>query len=172
MRLTLALSLALLGACGMTAPPPPNLADLSGAGLPRTGPTPPAAPEGACWTAEVLPARIETVTAQVLANPARTAADGTVLDPAAFRTETRQKIVAERRDVWLEVPCDAVMTPGFLATLQRALKARGFYEGAPTGTLDAPTQAAVRAWQRSLGLDSARLSVAGARALGLVRVAG
>jgi hypothetical protein len=171
MRLILAFSVSLLGACGVAAPPPPALADLSGAALPRTGPTPPAGPDGACWAPEILPARIETVTAQVLASPARTAADGTVLEPASFRTETRQKIVAERRDVWLEVPCDGVLTPGFVASLQRALKARGFYEGAPTGTLDDPTRAAVRVWQRSVGLDSAILSQAGARALGLVRVA-
>jgi hypothetical protein len=172
MRLTLALCTALLGACGLAAPPAPSLADLSGAGLPRTGQTPPEAPEGACWAAEVLPARIETVTAQVLASPARTAADGTVLEPASFRTETRQKIVAERRDVWLAVPCDAALTPGFVASLQRALKARGYYAGAPTGVMDEPTRAAVRAWQRSLGLDSALLSLQGARALGLVQVAG
>jgi Putative peptidoglycan binding domain len=172
MRLTLALCAALLGACGVTAPPPPVLADLSDAGLPRSGSVPPAAQEGACWSAEILPARIETVTAQVLDSPARTAADGTLLSPATFRTETRQKITAERRDVWLEVPCDAVLTPAFLATLQRALKARGYYEGVPTATLDDATRAAVRAWQRSLGLDTAVLSMAGARALGLVRVAG
>jgi hypothetical protein len=158
-----------LAACGV-APPPPVATDLSGAGLPRTDATPPQAPDGACWVAEVLPARIETVTEQVQAAPARRAADGSVVEPASFRTETRQKIVAERREVWLEVPCDGVLTPGFVATLQRALKARGFYQGAPTGQLDAPTQAAVRGWQRSRGLDSARLSMAGARALGLIVV--
>lgn len=171
MRLTFAFALVLLGACGMAAPPPPTLANLSDAGLPRTGSTPPEVPEGACWAAEILPARIETVTAQVLASPARVAADGTVLEPASFRTETRQKIVAERRDVWLEVPCDDAVSPGFVASLQRALKARGYYAGAPTGSMDEPTRVAVRAWQRSLGLDSARLSMAGARSLGLVRVA-
>lgn len=165
--LTLALSLA---ACGVTAPQAPVMADLSGAGQPRTGNTPPAMPEDACWKAEVLPARIETVTEQVQASPARRAKDGTVLEPASFRTETRQKIVADRRDVWLEVPCEGVMTPGFVATLQRALKARGFYDAPVTGKMDSATQAAVRAWQRSKGLDTATLSIAGARALGLIAV--
>lgn len=155
----------------MTAPPAPVPADLSAAGLPRSGATPPAAPAGACWAADILPARIETVTEQVQATQARRAADGTVLAPASFRTETRQKIVADRREVWLEVPCGAVMTPGLVATLQRALKARGFYGAAPTGRMDDATRAALRGWQRSRGLDTAVLTIAGARALGLVRVA-
>jgi peptidoglycan hydrolase-like protein with peptidoglycan-binding domain len=63
------------------------------------------------------------------------------------------------------------MTPEFLASLQRALQARGIFRGAVTGAMDAPTQKAVRAYQQSLGLDLPVLTLAAAQSLGLVPVA-
>lgn len=160
---------AALWACAPTATGP-VATDLSAALLPATGVTPPALPEGACWERAVTPAVIETVTEQVLASPERRAADGTVLEPASFRSETRQRIVTDRREVWFETPCADTMDVEFVATLQRALKARGLFTAALTGELDAPTRAAIRAWQRPLGLDSDVLALAGARALGIVAV--
>jgi hypothetical protein len=167
-RLVLAVGL-LLAACAGD-PAGPAATDLSAALLPATGPTPPATPQGACWERAVTPAVIETVTEQVLATPERRGPDGAITEPATFRTETRQRIVSDRREVWFETPCPGVIDGEVLATLQRALKARGLYLEPLTGVMDAPTRAAIRAWQRPRGLDSDVLALASARALGIVAV--
>lgn len=129
---------------------------------------PPGAPAGSCWGKDVSPAVIETVTEQVLLQPAQVADDGTVHAPAIFKTETRQQIVRERKELWFETPCPAVMDAGFVSSLQRALKARKLYRGAVSGEMDGPTRRAVRRYQAAQGLDSSILSIAAARQLGLV----
>ncbi len=131
---------------------------------------PPGAAPGTCWGKDVRPAIVETVTEQILLEPARLAADGTVTQPAIYRTETAQKILRERRETWFETPCPAQMTPEFIASVQRALKARGHYRGPITGQMDRRTRAAVRAYQAPQGLDSGVLSVDAARRLGLIAV--
>jgi peptidoglycan hydrolase-like protein with peptidoglycan-binding domain len=98
--------------------------------------------------------------------PARTAKDGTEV-PASFRSVTQQKIVQDRRDVWFQTPCDDQMTVGFIASLQRALKARGLYRAPITGVMDRTTAEAVRQYQAARGLDSPVLSLAAARDLGI-----
>jgi hypothetical protein len=144
-----------IGACAPTggdeAPPPAEAL----AGALRDSAPAPGSP--GCWHQEVLPARFKTVTEQ------RLGAEGLV------EQEQRQILLAERRTVWFEVPCGR---PGiaFVATLQRALKARGLYDAPVTGTLDEATRAAVRRYQAPRGIDSATLSLAAARALGLVAV--
>lgn len=72
--------------------------------------------------------------------------------------------------LWVETPCDTNLTPDFQASLQRALQARGLYAGPITGQMDAGTEAAIRAFQAPLGLDSPILSLAAAERLGLVAV--
>lgn len=162
------LSLCLAACAGGPFPQAPGDIDLMQGVLPRDGSTPPEVPAGACWATNVVPAVIETVTEQVQASPERRAADGTLIAPASFRTETRQRIVSDRREVWVETLCEADLTVDTLSTLQRALKARGVYREPLTGVMDAPTRAAIRAWQRPRGLDSDVLSLAAARALGVV----
>ncbi|WP_306116949.1 MULTISPECIES: peptidoglycan-binding protein [unclassified Roseovarius] len=131
---------------------------------------PPGAKPGTCWGKNVSPAVVETVTEQVLVQPAELRSDGSVSQPAIYRTETRQAIVRERDETWFETPCAAVQTPEFVATLQRALAARNLYPGPITGQIDARTRAAIRAYQAPQGLDSGILSMAAARKLGLVAV--
>lgn len=131
---------------------------------------PPGAPEGSCWGKDVTPAVIETVTDRVLVQPAEVQADGTVLSEPVYRLETRQAIVRERRELWFQTPCDDQLTPDFLASLQRALKARGFYRGAISGQMDPRTRRAIRRFQAPQGLDSSILSLTAARKLGLVAV--
>ena len=131
---------------------------------------PPGAPPDSCWSKQVSPAVIETVTSQVLAEPAQLDGSGKILRPAAFRTETSQQIVQPRQERWIEVPCPAKMTPDFIRTVQRALTARGLYQGPVHGQMDAATRKAVRLYQQPLGLDSGTLSLAAARKLGLVAV--
>ncbi len=132
--------------------------------------TPPGAPEGTCWGKIVSPALIETVTEQVLIEPARLTPQGDVANAAIYRTETSQRIVTERSVTWFETPCPADMTPEVIATLQRALAVRDFYTGPVTGQIDAETSAAVGRYQASTGLQSRVLSLATARALGVLAV--
>ena len=136
----------------------------------QTETAPPGAAPGTCWGKIVSPATIETVTEQILLQPAELSADGQVRQPAVYKTETRQEIVRPRQDTWFETPCDADLTPEFISSLQRALQARGLYRGGVTGAMDARTRAAVRQFQLADGLDSGILSVASARKLGLIAV--
>ncbi|PQO23559.1 peptidoglycan-binding protein [Rhodobacteraceae bacterium WD3A24] len=129
---------------------------------------PPGAAPGTCWGRDVTPARVETVTEQRRITPTGRAPDGTVTRPAVYTTETRQRITRPRREVWFRAPCPEVMNAGFVESLQRALRARGAYDGPVTGRMTPATRQAVRAFQRSRGLDSSVLSLDAARQLGLV----
>ncbi|MCG6903130.1 MAG: peptidoglycan-binding protein [Rhodobacter sp.] len=129
---------------------------------------PPGSDPNACYGHDATPAVVETVTRQILLQPAQVSTDGSVTYPAVYKTETRQAIVRERKELWFETPCAHELTPEFLSTLQRALKARGFYAGPINGELTPRTRRAVRAFQKPQGLDSSILSKAAARQLGLV----
>ncbi|THD75663.1 peptidoglycan-binding protein [Thalassobius vesicularis] len=131
---------------------------------------PPGARPGSCWGKHTTPALIETVTEQIMLQPAQVRTDGTVEQPAIYKTETHQRITRERRDTWFETPCPEAQTPDFVASVQRALAARGHYHGRITGEMDSATRAAVRRYQKPQGLDSGILSTAAARKLGLIAV--
>ncbi len=117
----------------------------------------------ACWGKQVTPAVIETETRQILVQPAEVRADGTVTNPAIYKTETVQKIVREREENWFETPCEEQMDEDFVTSLQRALAVRGYYLWQVNGQMDARTRAAVRRYQEPLGLDSGILSLAAAQ---------
>lgn len=134
----------------------------------QTQTAPPGAPEGSCWGKKVTPARVETVTRQVMVQPPEVMADGTVRSPAIYRTATESVITRERSERWFETPCAERMTPEFIASVQRALKARGHYRGTASGRMDGRTRAAIRRFQKGRGLDSGILTLETARALGLV----
>lgn len=119
--------------------------------------------KGVCWAHETLPAVFETVTEQIADPPAKGATG-----PASYRIVTHQKVVSDRSEVWFRTPCPDQTDADFVTTLQRALKARGYYRGALTGRFDAATGAAVRRLQSASGLNSARLSLAAAKELGIV----
>jgi hypothetical protein len=132
------------------------------------GAGPPNADPSACYANESTPAVIETVTEQVMLQPPQIGTDGTVREPGIFVTETQQRIVQERRELWFEIPCQLQRgDPEFIASLQRALAARGLYLGPATGVMNRRTMRAVRDFQSPQGLDSGILSLAGARQLGL-----
>lgn len=129
---------------------------------------PPDADPAACYAHESTPAVIETVIEQVMLQPPQIAKDGRVLEPAVFLTESQQRIVHERRELWFEVPCELHLSdPDFIASLQRALAARHLYHGPITGAMNRRTERAVRDFQAPQGLDSTVLSLAAARQLGL-----
>lgn len=149
-----AFACALLGCADLPAPQPP--ADLR----------PQLSDEaGRCYGRDVTPARTRTVTQQTMVQPAAPQ-DA----PGVYRTVTQQRIVAERREIEFRTPCAEKFTPEFIASLQRALTARGYYRGTVDGVLDVQTGRAIRAYQRRFGPDSAILSLEAAQRLGLVEL--
>ena len=158
----------VLAAC-QTVPMPenPEKADLSAEIVRPRQPGPPEGPEGACWEADITPAIIETVTEQVQVTAEVRDEAGNVVTPATFRTDTRQHIAREREVVYFRAPCPEAQTVQFIASLQRALKARGLYVVAVTGEMNPETAEAVRRFQAERGLDSPVLSLGAARELGL-----
>lgn len=160
---------------------PLALLELTGCVTQGTGPqtvvgvapkAPANAPAGTCWSTTATPATVQTITRQVVVRPATYDLEGNQVSTTQYKTETRQEIIEDRQETFFETPCDDVLTPAFIASLQRALTARGFYAGIQTGVFDPPTRAAIRAFQQPDGIDSGVLSLAAARKLGLVAVAG
>ncbi|MGH1354382.1 MAG: peptidoglycan-binding domain-containing protein [Thalassovita sp.] len=131
---------------------------------------PPGAAPGTCWGKHTTPAVIETVTQQIMLQPAQVTTDGHVIQPAIYKTETQQRIIRERKETWFQTPCPDLQSPDFIASVQRALSARGLYKGPVTGQMDGPTRAAIRKYQKPQGLDSGILSTAAARKLGLIAI--
>lgn len=157
----------VLAACTGPQVQPPDRANFADDLIRLTTPGPPDPVEGICWASDVTPAVIETVTEQVQVTPEIRDENGVVTTAASFRSETRQQMVQDREEVWFKSPCDDDLTPDFIATLQRALKARGYYLLPLTGVMDAATAEAIRRFQADQGLDSPVLSLAATRELGI-----
>lgn len=172
--MTAMIAAALLSACTPGGVPvAPGNADLGAEIIRPHDPDtpPPKGKPGECWATDVTPAIIETVSEQVILAPAVTDATGRVISPAQISTETRQRMVQDRTVVHFRTPCAEAMTVDFIATLQRALKARGYFLQPVTGMMDAATRDAIRRFQEPLGLDSPVISLAGARSLGIIATA-
>lgn len=122
---------------------------------------------GQCWASDIAPAVIETVTQQVQSRPERRNSAGEITQSAQFETQTAQRIVQDRSPIWFQTLCPPELTVAFVASLQRALKARGHFDSPISGAWDAPTLAALRRYQRARGLDSAQIALAAAQELGL-----
>ncbi len=131
---------------------------------------PPDARPGACYGKDVTPAVIEQVTEQVLVAPPEIGPEGNVITPAKYEENVSHQVVTGREVIFFETPCPPRWTPDFIASVQRALSARGIYRGAISGTLDDPTRQAIRSFQIGNGLNSGILSIDSARDLGLVEV--
>jgi hypothetical protein len=165
-----AIPLLALALAGCLPSAPPEADRLDAAPLPRLDARPAQAAEG-CWAEEGRAAQVETVEVEVVVEPAGLAPDGTLRAEPLTRIETRQREIAPAKAIWFEVPCPGAMNATRIATLQRALDARGLYDGEATGVVDTATKQAIRAWQAARGLDSATLSLAAARRLGVLPVA-
>ncbi len=157
-----------LAGCGQQiAVKAPQTADLADEAITITGEGPPPGPEGTCWAHDLIPAVFETTTEQTLVSAEVRDEAGSVVTPASYKSVSKLRVLNERRDIWFTAPCPEDMTVEFLATLQRALKARGYYTLPLTGEMDAATTEAVRHYQADLGLDSPLLSRAATQELGI-----
>ena len=160
-----------LGGCGSPVPvaaPAPE--DLTGEAIQSGTGGPPSRPQGACWGHDTIPAMIETVTETVLDQPELRDKDGRVIRPASYSSTARQRMVHDREEVYIRTPCYNQLTPDTIVTLQRALKARGYYLLPLSGELDPATMIAIRRYQADHGLDTPVLSLKAAETLGLVAV--
>ena len=160
-------------ACTPAVSPPPSTGlDPSVATITQPADPSRSAPEGApdnsCWDRTTTPAEVRTTTRAVEITPAETSGTGTIRTPAVFRNEEVTEITRPREDIWFEVLCPARMTPDVTATLQRALIARGYLQGPADGIYDERTRAAVATLQTRKGYPGKGLSLAAARALGLI----
>ena len=140
-------------------------------------PTHPLLPKDAalddCFGHEFTPAVIETITEKTPLTPARLAVDletgeTTVIREATYKTVTVQRIVTPREEHWFAAVCPQKYTEKFVNSLQRALKARGFYSGALTGWMDEQTNLAVKLYQRKYELHSSIVALATAEEFGLI----
>ncbi|KMK67980.1 putative peptidoglycan binding protein [Puniceibacterium sp. IMCC21224] len=128
------------------------------------------APDGSCFAREVTPAVYEQVPGQVQVVQAEYTSDGTMTRPPIYRNASVPRIVRPRGEIRFAAPCPAQMTPEVISSLQRALAARGYFNGTATGRMDATTVDAVRRFQTDRGLKSAHLSLETTRTLGLIAV--
>lgn len=125
--------------------------------------------DGACYARGIVPATLETTTREVIETPAMRLPDGTVLREEVRATVTETVELEPRGARWFEAPCPLMAGDAdFVAQVQRALAARGLYDGPAHGRYDQPTRAAVAAFQADTGPESVWLSLESARRLGLV----
>ncbi len=89
-------------------------------------------------------------------------------DPAPDTCWASQTAPQADQDIWYQTPCPDALDMEFIATLQRALKARGLYDGEIDGTLSTDTRKAIQTYQAAHGLDSDILALDTARQLGLI----
>lgn len=125
---------------------------------------------GTCWDKTETPAVIQTVTEDVLVQPAQISDTGTIQSPPVYRSESRQQIVQERHITWFQTLCPADLTPEFMTSVQRALQIRGYYAGPETGQLDPATRDALSRFQAQEDIhipDPGSLSVETAQRMGL-----
>ena len=126
-----------------------------------------------------VPAEYKTVTKRVLKTPATTrtitvpaeyrtievrklvepATERRITIPAEYETVVKREKVSDGRMEWRSILCETNTTPGTIASMQRALKSRGFDPGRVDGVLGAQTLDAVRRYQRSKGMAVGELTI-------------
>lgn len=124
--------------------------------------------DGKCYAKDTTPAVVDVITERVFVAPASYNDDGTLYAPERYKTITKPVIVEPRREVQFETPCPHLLTPSRTATLQRALKARGYYRGQVTAEMDFGTKTAIRKFQKERGTDSSYLTMQTAQLLGVI----
>ena len=68
----------------------------------------------------------------------------------------------------IDAVCPEDLTPGFIASLQRAFQARGLFSSSITGSMDTPTRRAILNFQTVRGVERATVMKVTAQELGLI----
>ena len=112
-----------------------------------------------------VPAEYQTVRVRKLVEPAK---ERTIQIPAAYDSVVKREKVSDSRLEWKSVLCDTNTSPDVIASLQRALKMRGYNPGRIDGVLGRETLDAVASYQRSKGMASGQLTMETLRALNVL----
>ncbi|THH37381.1 peptidoglycan-binding protein [Aliishimia ponticola] len=171
---TIASLLAVLAIAGCTPGDAPATRETTQKLFTPSGAAPQDAAPGTCWDKTETPARVRSVTEDVLVQPAQMSSEGTVQAPPIYRSQTHIIVEEDRHIDWVQIACTTDLTPEFVASVQRALALRNLYDGPDTGVYDDATRAAVARFQTEAGIktiDPGNLTIDGARKLGLWAVA-
>ena len=125
---------------------------------------------GRCFALTIGPTQTNIVEELTEVVPVDVGPDGTIRNPAIFRTITRPQTVTTGPGMRFETVCPPIYTVEFVSSLQRALLIRRAYAGPITGQYDEATSVAVQMFQRGSGVDSPLLAADTARHLGILEV--
>ena len=123
-----------------------------------------------CRAKIAQPAIYETVTEKKLIAPPKLSPSGRQIAPATYQNQTIYRVIRERAIRWFDTPCKDEINADLIASLQRALAARGYFNGKLTAIMDHDTKVALRRYQSENGLDSAILARQTTNTLGLLPV--
>ncbi len=96
-----------------------------------------------------IPAVYKNITVTKLVQPAQVKR---ITIPEAYSTVTKRQMVSPSKVVWKKVVCQSNMGTSTIASVQKALKAKGLYHGPIDGIYGTLTKQAVRAYQKQNGL--------------------
>jgi len=125
---------------------------------------------GRCFTRDAPPTQVRIVEETVVIVPEVRDNLGRVTQPAVIRSQDGPQTFRTGNGQRFETLCPQLYTADLVSSLQRALKARGAYNGPISGAYDTPTSAAVRNFQLSSGVDSPLLQRQTVLDLGLAAV--
>jgi len=123
-----------------------------------------------CYFEKITPAEISTQVETRLTQPEKRNAAGQLVSPVQYETTRTQTITKARSITKFDAVCPEDLTPEFIASLQRAFKARGLFSSTITGSMDTSTRRAILNFQSVRGVKSATVMKATAQELGLVVV--
>ena len=112
-----------------------------------------------------VPAEYRTIEVRKLVDPA---SERRVTIPAEYETVIKREKVGDSRLEWRSILCETNTTPGVVASMQRALKSRGFDPGRVDGVLGSQTMEAVGRYQRSKGIAVGQLTIETLRSLAVL----
>jgi len=120
-----------------------------------------------CYFENITPAEISTQVKTRLVQPEKRNTAGQLVSPAQYETTRIQTITKARSITKIDAVCPEDLTPEFIASVQRAFKARGLFSSTITGSMDTSTRRAILNFQTVRGVKSATVMKATAQELGL-----
>ena len=112
-----------------------------------------------------IPAEYQTVKVRKLVEPAQ---ERTIEVPAEYQTVVKREKISDSHLEWKSILCETNTTRDVIASLQRALKMRGYDPGRIDGVLGQETLSAVSTYQRNKGMASGQLTMETLRSLNVL----
>ena len=92
-----------------------------------------------CYFEKITPAEISTQVKTRLVQPEKRNTAGQLVSPAEYETTRTLTITKARSITKIDAVYPEDLTPEFIASLQRAFKARGLFSSTITGSMDTST---------------------------------